>query len=350
MKFGVEIPTCTAGMMYPVPFATAQDAVRVAAEAEQLGYYDVAGNDHLSTQQYVREAWPRPPEYFEPLITLGERRGPHVRRAPDHGNPGAFDARPRAPGEAGGDARSAQRWPRHARGRGRRIPRRVRKRRARPAGRAPGRPGDRGPRSTARPLRRAALDVSREVSAIRWTSSRFRSLQSPLPIYSGGNVHGSMRRAGRLCEGWLPAKIGPERVRGGRRVVCEYARQAGRDPSKICTALQSVACLGKAADEARQRFERSAFDLFRRSLEKTMTRGVDADAYIETNLIGTPDQVCRKVEAVEQAGVEHLCAILFVANTVYELLDQIRAFAREVIPALPERPRAGRTSSPLTPP
>jgi len=165
-----------------------------------------------------------------------------------------------------------------------------------------------------------------------------------------GNVHGSMRRAGRLCEGWLPAKIGPERVRGGRRVVCEYARQAGRDPSKICTALQSVACLGKAADEARQRFERSAFDLFRRSLEKTMTRGVDADAYIETNLIGTPDQVCRKVEAVEQAGVEHLCAILFVANTVYELLDQIRAFAREVIPALPERPRAGRTSSPLTPP
>src|SRR5215471_19810625 len=186
MKFGVEIPTCTAGMMYPVPFATAQDAVRVAAEAEQLGYSDVAGNDHLSTQQYVREAWPRPPAYFEPLITLGERRGPHVRRAPDHGNPGALDARPRAPGEAGGDARSAQRWPRHARGRGRRIPRRVRKRRARPAGRAPGRPGDRGPRSTARPLRRAALDVSREVSAIRWTSSRFRSLQSPLPIYSGG--------------------------------------------------------------------------------------------------------------------------------------------------------------------
>jgi hypothetical protein len=43
MKFGVEVPTCTAGMMYPVPFATAQDVVRVAIEAEQLGYYDVGG-------------------------------------------------------------------------------------------------------------------------------------------------------------------------------------------------------------------------------------------------------------------------------------------------------------------
>jgi hypothetical protein len=70
MKFGVEVSTCTAGMMYPVPFAAAQDVVRVAIEAEQLGYYDVGGNDHLSTQQYVREAWPRPPDYFEPLITL----------------------------------------------------------------------------------------------------------------------------------------------------------------------------------------------------------------------------------------------------------------------------------------
>jgi alkanesulfonate monooxygenase SsuD/methylene tetrahydromethanopterin reductase-like flavin-dependent oxidoreductase (luciferase family) len=42
----------------------------VAVEAEQLGYYDVAGNDHLSTQRYVRQAWKTPPDYFEPLITL----------------------------------------------------------------------------------------------------------------------------------------------------------------------------------------------------------------------------------------------------------------------------------------
>lgn len=33
MKFGVEIPTCTAGMMHPVPFATAQDVVDTAVEA-----------------------------------------------------------------------------------------------------------------------------------------------------------------------------------------------------------------------------------------------------------------------------------------------------------------------------
>jgi hypothetical protein len=62
MRFGVEIPTCMAGMMYPVPFASVQDVIRLAQEAEQLGYHDVSGNDHLSTQRYVREAWATPPD------------------------------------------------------------------------------------------------------------------------------------------------------------------------------------------------------------------------------------------------------------------------------------------------
>lgn len=40
MKIGIEIPTCTPGMMYPVPFATVSEVVDTALEAEQLGYYD----------------------------------------------------------------------------------------------------------------------------------------------------------------------------------------------------------------------------------------------------------------------------------------------------------------------
>jgi hypothetical protein len=59
MKFGVDVPTCLAGMAYPVPFATADDVVRIAVEAEQLGFHEVSGNDHLSTQRFVREACPR---------------------------------------------------------------------------------------------------------------------------------------------------------------------------------------------------------------------------------------------------------------------------------------------------
>jgi len=74
--------------MYPVPFAAARDVVRVALEAEQLGYYDVAGNDHLSTQQYVREAWTTPPCPCGNRTRQGERaaaKPPWDERAGRHG-------------------------------------------------------------------------------------------------------------------------------------------------------------------------------------------------------------------------------------------------------------------------
>jgi alkanesulfonate monooxygenase SsuD/methylene tetrahydromethanopterin reductase-like flavin-dependent oxidoreductase (luciferase family) len=65
-----------------------------------------------------------------------------------------------------------------------------------------------------------------------------------------------------------------------------------------------------------------------------MTKGVDLEAYLDLNLIGTPDEVCAKVAAYEEAGVDHLCGLLFVGNTVDEMRAQIAAFARQVVPAL----------------
>jgi probable F420-dependent oxidoreductase len=163
-----------------------------------------------------------------------------------------------------------------------------------------------------------------------------KPIQSPLPIYSGGNVEGSIRRAARLCQGWLPAKLGPAAIAAGRTRLDRYAREAGRDPGAITTALQSVVCLGDTEDKARERFRNSSFDLFRTSLAKTMTKGLDQDAYLDINLVGTPDSVCEKVEAFRKAGVAHLTALLFVGNTVEEMREQMRRFARHVLPAFPD--------------
>ena len=68
------------------------------------------------------------------------------------------------------------------------------------------------------------------------------------------------------------------------------------------------------------------------------------DGYLDLNLIGTPDQICTKVAAFAEAGLEHSCALLFVGNTVDEMRTRIRAFSRHVIPAFP----AQTTSDPET--
>lgn len=300
MKFGVEIPTCTAGMMYPVPFATVQDVIRLALEAEQLGYHDVSGNDHLSTQRYVREAWTTPPDYFEPLTVLANVA---AKTSVVRLTTGILVLPMRDPvllAKQVATLDQALRVLFNER------------------------------RSTYRGKYRRFEDVE----------SFPKPIQSPLPIYSGGNVEGSIRRAAELCEGWLPAKLGPGDIRAGRAKLDEYARKAGREPSTISTALQSVVCMGETTKQAHARFTGSSFDLFRGSLAQTMTKGVSRDAYLAANLIGNPDEVCEKVAAFERAGLDHFCATLFVGNTVNEVRDQMRMFSRYVLPAFPERGRA----------
>jgi probable F420-dependent oxidoreductase len=336
MKFGVEIPTCTSGMMHPVPFATARQVVDTAIEAEQLGYHDAGGNDHLSTMRFVREAWPAPPDYFEPLMTLA-----HVaaRTSVLRLTTGIMVAPMREPVLLAKQVATLD----HLSG-GRVI-----------LGVAVG--GYRDEFEAVRPDLAGANrgELTREtLAAVRalWEQPRAtyqgkyvrftdvesypKPVQTPLPVYSGGNVDGSLRRAAELCQGWLPAKIGPTKIAEGRTKIAEYAHAVGRDPSTITTALQSVVCLGDTAEQARETFVNSSFDLFRTSLATTMTKGIDLEAYLDINLVGTPDQVCEKVAALAAAGCEHLTALLFVGNTVEEMREQIRAFARHVVSAFPE--------------
>lgn len=54
MLCSVGLPTCMEGMMYPVPFARPEQVVQIAKHAEKLGYHSVWGNDHMTTQRYVR--------------------------------------------------------------------------------------------------------------------------------------------------------------------------------------------------------------------------------------------------------------------------------------------------------
>lgn len=217
MKFGVDVPTCLAGMAYPVPFATADDIVRIAVEAEQLGYHEVSGNDHLSTQQFVRQAWSSPPDYYEPLMMLATiaaktsvvRLGTGILVLPmrdpvllakqvatlDHISGGRVTLAVAVGGYR--DEFEAV------------APQLVGANRAdlTVEGIEALRVLFEQPRSTYRGTYRWFVDVE----------SYPKPVQSPLPIFSGGNSTGAIRRAGELCEGWLPAKILPPKLRSDAR-------------------------------------------------------------------------------------------------------------------------------------
>lgn len=336
MKFGVGLPTCTSGMMYPVPFATPEDVVMVAVEAEQLGYYEVAGNDHLSTQKYVRDKFAEPPNFFDPLITYAYCA---AKTSVIKLMTGIIVLPLRHPVVLAKQLSTLDQF-----SGGRVIV---------GAGIGAYREEFESCYPDLKGARRGEM-IREGMLALRSLFEEHRStfdgahyrfvdvemypkpMQSPLPIYSAGNGEGSLRRAAQLGQGWLPAGIGAEAIAAGKDKLDSWAREAGRDLAQISIAPQLIVCLGETEDEAREQFEASQLYEHLVSLQRSTLKGVDIGSYVEVNLVGTPDQVCRKIEGLEAVGVSHLCGLYFVGNTVDEMMSQIRMFAQHVMPAFPE--------------
>ncbi len=69
MRVSVGFPTAMEGLTYPIPFSEPEALLRIARHAEALGYHSIWGNDHMTTQAYVRAEFGRAPRFWEPLVT-----------------------------------------------------------------------------------------------------------------------------------------------------------------------------------------------------------------------------------------------------------------------------------------
>ena len=337
MKFGVALPTCTEGMLYPIPFAAPADVVRVAVEAERLGYHAVMGNDHLTTQAYVRKRWPDPPNFFEPLITYAycASSTKTIRFMT-----GVIVLPMRHPVVLAKQVATLDQFT------GGRVVLGV--------GVGAYREEYEATQPRLKEVSRAEL-VEEGIVAMRLLFTERRAtyngrhyqfedvemypkpVQSPLPIFSAGNAEGSIRRAAELCEGWLPAAMGPERIRQGRDRLHMYAEAAGRDPAAVEIAPQLVVCVGRTAEAAERDFKKSQVYEHLLSLQQSTLKGFDIDSYVSMNLIGSVDQVGELIEGYRDAGASHLSGLLFVSNSVDEYIEQMALFAETVMPRFMDR-------------
>jgi probable F420-dependent oxidoreductase len=331
LRFGVHIPTCIEGMMYPIPFARPADILPIALLAEELGYDSVWGNDHMTTQRYVQREFVDPPSYYEPLVTftwvaarttrlkvctcvlvlpmrhvvvaakqvatLDQLSGGRVILGV---GTGAYREEYAA---LFPDAKDVHR----------------------------GTIVEEGMQA----LRQ--LFTERRVT-FRGRYVRFENVecfpkpqQARLPIYAGGNHPEVRRRAGALGDGWLPAVLSPDEIRRGVDDVRRAAERAGRDPSAIDIAPQLVVSIGRTRAEALRRFHGSQLAKHLESLRSTTLRE-QAGGFEDRNLLGSPGEISDRIRAYVEAGVTTLAGMLFVANTVAEFRESMDLFGREVLP------------------
>jgi probable F420-dependent oxidoreductase len=334
MIVSVGLPTCMEGMMYPVPFASPEDIVRIGLHAENLGYHSVWGNDHMTTQKYVREEFEEPPNFWEPLITYSHlaalttklRFGTGMLITPmrrdivvtakqiatlDHFSGGRFLV-----GFGVGAYREEFEalhpdWKVHR--------------------------GDLLEES----IRAMKLLFEERTASFQGKYYHFEDVemypkpkQTPLPIYVGGNNPNAYRRAAEYGNGWLPAGMPVEHLRERVDQLKELLEEKGRSFEEMDVALQLVAYVGDTHEKAVERFRESQMYKHLVSLSASTLKDQANTKHEQNNLIGTAAEVIEKVKRFQEAGVKHLCGTYFCADTVEELMDQMQIFAEEVTPNL----------------
>ncbi|GLY02706.1 MULTISPECIES: TIGR03619 family F420-dependent LLM class oxidoreductase [Actinoplanes] len=331
MRYGLGVPTGTEGLMYAVPYADIDQAVELAIKAEEYGFESVWGNDHITTQRYVRDGFDTPPRYYDPFayfsyvaaVTERIRLATAIMVLPFR-NP-VVAAKQVATLDHLSHGRAVL-------GVG------IGAYREEFQAMAPGTPLHRGEHAEEAIVALRRLFTERRAGFDgKWVKfddveSYPKPVQTPLPILSGGNAPGSRSRAARLADGWLPACLSPAEVASGLGLIRAEAEQHGRTlGDDFDVALQVCVSVAPTREEAWRRFESSQLFHHLVSLSKTTLKDQGVDDLISRNLIGTPQDIIEQVEQYREAGVTTMAALLFAAGSVGETIDMMAGFGQEVI-------------------
>lgn len=334
MKFGVGIPTCTEGMMYPVPYATPEGLLKMCEVAEALGFDHVMGNDHVSTQAYVRQTFPDPPTFYEPMLAMAfaAARTTRVRLAT-----GVVVLPLRHPVTLAKQAATFDHFC------GGRLILGVgvgayREEFVAMFGGGAGRV--RGDMVTEH-LEALHLLFTQRRATYKGKYYQFtdvesypKPLQKLLPLWVAGNGEAGVRRAARFGSGWLPAILSAQEIAGRVALLRREAEAAGRDPSGIEIAPQFAVAIGETPREAEATFKRSQLYHHLESLRQS-TLKEQAGSFDQRSLLGTPEMVCEQVERFRRAGVTCCAGLYFMGSTVDENIAAMRLFASRVMPQFP---------------
>jgi alkanesulfonate monooxygenase SsuD/methylene tetrahydromethanopterin reductase-like flavin-dependent oxidoreductase (luciferase family) len=153
---------------------------------------------------------------------------------------------------------------------------------------------------------------------------------------AGGLDYPPVKFALQHADGLMfPYLITPQETGSMIRAFEETARANGRDLTGFAWCCQRKLAIGRDASEVRDRVEWMARDQadmwkyvgFMNDLGDTGIRG-----HIANVPAGTPDDICRLIQSYADAG-SNWFDVFFIYRDFDQLLDELRLFAKEVVPA-----------------
>ena len=328
MKFSIQLPTCTEGLVNPVEFVKPDEFIALAKDAERLGYDGVFGNDHITPAPYVRQKFPDPPNFYEVFMTLATV-GAHTSRV--RLGTAVLMVPVRDPVLV---AKQISTLDRFSKGRVTlavgigayreeflaNCPRLSKARR-----------GDLLDESLeAIRILLTMRDASYEGNHISFKdiAMRPKPVQDPFPIYVGGHNIEVIKRAARYGQGWLPGWRPFDQIKERVGLLRQFTEEAGREPSEVEAAVQLTLVVGKTLEGAQSIYNKTGMVAHRKSLAHS---GSDPALAMNNNLIGSPASILEQLIFLDRAGVDQIAAIQFPCHTVSEMREQMEWFAKDVM-------------------
>jgi probable F420-dependent oxidoreductase len=326
ISFDIEIPTCREGVFVPVGFGGPKEIVRTVQEAERLGYETVWATDFLTPTPDYKIPDTSPPNWYEPIVSLAYcaastrriRLGTGVLFAPlrdcvilakqvatlDQFSGGRFVL-----GLGIGMCRDEY---------------------------AAVRPRDRKARRGVlldECIETLRLLLSPEHDRVEYKGeyTEFRSIrldpkpiQDPFPIYVPGRTPEALERAVRFGLGiMVPASGAPERIGQLTKLV----EKGGTSSKPVDVIAEGEIRIARTRDEAVKAYLASRQGKFRIDI-----RGANAEQVLAANWIGTPAEVCDKINGVARQGVTHFNVLHIAGDSMDERLEQMQMFSEEIMP------------------
>jgi len=162
--------------------------------------------------------------------------------------------------------------------------------------------------------------------------------QNPYPIWIASNPTGltwkggasapealverNFRRVARFADGWMTNKVTPEQFRQQWARITALAREEGRDPARLGSALYHNININED--------RRAALEESKAFLDRYYSANFSA-AFVEGwTAAGSPGQCVDQLSAYFEAGLQHIALRL----TSWDQRGQLKRFLAEVAPAL----------------
>ena len=140
------------------------------------------------------------------------------------------------------------------------------------------------------------------------------------PLWKDGLVEATVRRTGRLGDGFIPSSVPASQYAAEREKVRAYAEQAGRDPDAIEFGTVLWFCLDDDRERAWRILEAES-DRWRS--DRPTIRG-------QANVSGHAEDCVAAIQEYVDAGVTHF--VMYAAVPPSRTMLQYEQFAREVLP------------------